>query len=92
LHRASNFVKQAQKQNSAPPVQSDIPMPFRACDLRATCTDDQRRVAFAMYYLDVLEAPEPSEWHDTDGTIRRIMREFSIPRGRSVWLSGCCST
>ena len=49
--------------------------------MRATLTDEQRRVGYAVYFLDVLEAPERSEWGGIDGAISTIVREFSLPSG-----------
>ena len=54
--------------------------------MRATLTDEQRRVGYAVYFLDVLEAPERSEWGGIDGAISTIVREFSLPSGsRNGW-------
>jgi len=36
-------------------------MPLEPFDMRANFTDEQRRVGYAVYFLDVLEAPERSE-------------------------------
>jgi len=58
--------------------------------MRATLTDEQWRVGYAIYFLDVLQAPERSEWGGIDGAISTIVREFRLPSGgRALWLKGC---
>ena len=64
-----------------PPAQHDAPTPLRPFDVRATFTDEQWRVGYAVYFLDVLEVPECSEWSGIDGAISTIVREFRLPSG-----------
>ena len=50
-----------QTQSRMPPAQHCAPMPLQPFDMRATFTDEQQCVDYAVYFLDVLEAPERSE-------------------------------
>ena len=45
-------------------------------------SEEQRRVSIAVYFVDVLEAPEESEWDGHDGTVSIIQRELNFQRVR----------
>jgi len=56
-------------------------MPLQPFDMRATFTDEQRRVGYAVYFLDVLEAPERSKWGGINGAISAIVRDLRLLSG-----------
>jgi hypothetical protein len=53
------------------------------CDenIRDTVDDQGHRIAVAVYYLDVLDSPPPSEWDGKDGTVAVIRRNLKFPEG-----------
>ena len=54
---------------SAPPAQSDVSTPQRTRDFDYHLSDEQRRIAVAVYFIDALGAPGKEEWVGVDGTI-----------------------
>ena len=62
-----------------PPAQHYATISLQPFGKRATFTDVQRRVGYAVYFLDVLEAPERSERGEINGAISAIVREFRLP-------------
>ena len=66
---------------AAPPsiVASTVEPVPRLVSNYSVITNQQRRVAFAVYFVDVLDAPHQSEWNGRGGTIRAIMEHFKVP-------------
>ena len=76
-----HFVRPNLEQSAMHPAQHYAAMPIQPFDMRATFTDEQRRVSYALYFLDVPEAPLRSEWGGINGAISTIVREFRLPSG-----------
>ncbi len=47
-------------------------------------TGSQRRIAIFVHFVDVLGAPEESEWSGRNGVLIQIRRHFNYPRGYNV--------
>jgi len=67
--------------SEAPAAEPDVPTPLRVRDSDYHLSDEQRRTCIAVYFVDVLGAPETADWGGHDGTISIIQRKLAFPDG-----------
>jgi len=83
-----HFVRPNLEQSAMHPAQHYAAMPIQPFDMRATFTDEQRRVSYAVYFLGVLEASAASGVESTAPSQPPCASSSSL-RGRALWLKGC---
>ena len=69
-----------EKPNKKPRVLLDISEPFDD-EFRFLLSNAQKRVGYAVFFVEVMQAPPRDEWFGNDGTLKYMMDEFNLPAG-----------